>query len=71
MYLIKRYVLNKKKTEHVETRNDTEDVTYTAWFNYLESKDLVKTNISKKSADTYDHLKELTNMHFTPIRKGT
>ena len=52
IYLIKRYISNKKKTEPVETRNDTDDTTYTAWFDYLESKDPVNTKKNNKTAHT-------------------
>ena len=70
MYSTKRFASNKKTTRNIGARNDTEDVIYTALFGNLENKAPVNIPIPNKSAQTYNS-KELTEMRFTPIRKGT
>ena len=64
----KRFVSNKK-TGRTGIHNDINDTIHTALFGNLENHILMNTKKLSKNVYT-GNTKELTGMHFAPIRKG-
>ena len=62
-------VASNKKIRHTGIHNDTDDTIYTALFGHLENQTHMNTQKPNKNVYT-GNAKELTGMHFTPVRKG-
>ena len=70
VYLTRRFVSKKRKKKRIDA-NDIEAAIHTAFFDHLESKAQMNTKTPNKNIHTYDHVKELTDMHTIHKKRNT